>query len=59
MIGNLNRPDDFKNLFEVFELGTETSVHAKNLFVDESAYGHHIEDIRKYLPELEIILSLA
>jgi hypothetical protein len=34
LVGNFDWPDNLKDLIKTFELGTEPTMHTKDLFVD-------------------------
>ena len=34
-------------------------MHAEYLLIDEGADGHDVEHIRKYFPELDVVLAFA
>lgn len=55
LVGNLDGPHNLVNLFEVFELGGEPTVHTDDLFVDDGADWHHVEAVREDLPEFEVV----
>lgn len=59
MIWNFDGSNDFENLFEAFELGTEASMHAQYFFVDKGADWEDVEDISEDLPQFEIVFSFA
>lgn len=59
MVGNLDWSDNFVDLFEVFELRREPSVHADDFFIDDRTDGHDVEAVRENLPEFEVVLAFT
>ena len=59
LVWNLNWPNDLENLFEVLQLGAEAAVHAEDLLVDQGAHWHHVEDVREYFPQLQVVFPFA
>jgi hypothetical protein len=50
---------DTADLFHRVKVGTQTTVHCENLFVDDCCNGQAVEAICESLPELDIVSSLA
>ena len=48
-----------ENILRIFQVGTQTSMNAKDLLLDDGSNGHWIEYVWKLFPKFEIILSLA
>jgi hypothetical protein len=59
LIWYFDRPNYFQNLLKVFHLRAEATMHAHDLLVDDGADWHDVKDIRKSLPEFDIIFSFA
>ena len=58
-VGDIGGSDNALHLVEAGELGAETSVHAENLFVNDSGAGKAVEAIRKGLPQFDSEAALA
>lgn len=59
VLRDLDGPRDAADLLQVLQLGAETPVHAQYLLPDDCGHRHHIEHVREYLPQLQVVLSLA
>lgn len=46
-------------LLHGLEIGTKTSVHSEDLFINDSGYWETIKAIRKRLPQLDIVAPFA
>lgn len=58
-VWNFDGPHDPVDLIQVGELRTQPSVHADDLFIDESQNRKAVEAIGEGFPELNVISSLA
>ena len=58
-IGNVRWPDNVSELFQIGQLGADSSVDAQNFVVDNGRAWQTIEDVREGLPELDRVSSLA
>ena len=59
LVGDICRPHDTANLFHTLEIGTEATVTAKDLFVNNGGNGQAVETVRKRLPQFDVVEPLA
>ena len=59
LVRDFDRSFDGGQVREFLEIGGEASVHAEDLFIDESHHGHDIEDIHEVLPDLKVVPAFA
>lgn len=59
MIRYFNGSFDCFNFGEGVEVGAESSMHADDLIIDDSADRHGVEDIEEVLPDLEVVPAFA
>ena len=58
-IRHICRSHHASDLFHGLQVGRETAVHSEYLFVDDGCDGQTVETVRKRLPQLDIVPSLA
>ena len=58
-IRHISGPHDALDLLERVQVRAETSMHAKNLLVDDGSDGHAVEAVREGLPTLDVVPPLA
>ena len=58
-VGHISRTHNILDLVQVLELGTQTTVHAEDLLVDQRSHGQAIKDVAKDTPESDGVASLA
>jgi hypothetical protein len=59
LVRDFDWPYDFEYLFKAFELWTESTMHAHDFLINQSANGHDVEYIREKFPKFKVILSLT
>ena len=50
-VGHIGRTHNILDLVQVFELGTQSTVHAEDLLIDQGSHGQAIKDITEDTPE--------
>ena len=58
-VWHISRSHNILDLVQVFELGTQTAVHAEDLLVDQSSHGKAIKDVTEHAPESDRVAALA
>ena len=59
LIGELYGSFDAGDIRQIIEIGRQSAVHADDLLIDDRADGHHVEDICKIFPDLEVVPAFA
>ena len=59
LVGYFNGSNDFDDLFEGGEFGTEATVHAEDFFVDDGGNGENVKNVGENFPHFQIIFSFA
>lgn len=59
LVRNICRSHDTANLFHTLEIGTESTVTAKDLLVNNGSNGQAVETIGKRLPQFNVVAPLA
>ena len=59
VLGHLSRSSDLLELGDGHKLGAESTMHAKDLVVDEGSDWHAIEDILEFLPDADGVTAFA
>ena len=58
-VGDISGPHNAFDLLERGKLGAETTVHAKNLLIDDGGDGKAVEAVSEGLPEFDVVAALA
>jgi len=58
-VGDISRSHDSLNLLERAKLWAETTMHAKNFFINNCSNRKTVEAISESLPQLDIVATLA
>ena len=58
-VWDISRSHNSLDLFETAQLWAETTVHAKNLFINDGSNREAVKAVSKSLPQLDVVSSLA
>ena len=58
-VRHVRRADNTTDLIHVLQIGGQTSMHAENLLINDGSNGEAVEAVRKRLPELHVVATLA
>jgi hypothetical protein len=58
-VGDIGWTHHATDLLHVEQIGGQTAVHAKDLFVHNGGHGQAVEAISKSLPQLDVVTTLA
>ena len=58
-VWHISWTDDVLNLVQVFQLWTQTSMHAENFLINQGGHWEGVEDITEYFPKSDRVSTLA